>query len=314
MMTRHVCVLLALAVPALMSGCSSNSTEPAAQPGAGGSTAEGGATAAGGSSAGGATAAGGAAAGSANVATCLTGEDDLIADFETDNGLNPADGRQGGFYLYGDGSIKGAFDPPLDTTQSYPTDTANGNTACSGPGSFHTKASGWGVWGSALGTDFKAKDTSTGFKVSYDASKYKGISFWAKGAAKIDRVQVSIKDIYTDGDATFAGTEAATTAGITQCVYAPDPKTNCSPYLVKFVDAAFPAYANSQIDTTWKRFDVLFADTKQDEYNVGFHTAADKLDTAHLTGFSIQANADFSTSPITPNDYEIWVDDVYFIK
>jgi hypothetical protein len=34
----------------------------------------------------------------------------------------------------------------------------------------------------------------------------------------------------------------------------------------------------------------------------------------HLTGLGLQVNADFSTNPPTPNDFEIWVDDFYFIK
>jgi hypothetical protein len=246
------------------------------------------------------------------VPKCITIADDLIADFKTDNGLNPADGRTGGFYLYGDDSLAGKFDPPLVKNEAYPIDTTTGNPDCSGPGSFHTKATSWGVWGSALGTDFMAKD-SAGMKGSYDASKYKGISFWAKSAAPVTRVQVSFPDIYTDGGASFAGTDAAD-AGISQCVYAPDEKVKCSPYLVKFGDSAFPAYNDYQIDTTWKRFDVMFADTLQDQYNKGFHTAADKIDTAHLTAMAIQVNADFSTSPPTPNDYEIWIDDINFIK
>ena len=307
MTTRHVCALLALAVPVVMAGCSSNSTKSGTD-GTGGATAAGGAT-----TAGGATAVGGTTAASTVPEKCIKVSDDLIADFKTDNGLNPADGRSGGFYVYGDGSLNGLFDPPLVSNQAYPIDTQNGNDECSGPGSFHTKSSGWGVWGSALGTDFEPKDTN-GFKGSYDASKYKGISFWAKGAAPILHVQVMFKDIYTDGDASFAGTDAAADAGITQCVYAPDPKSNCSPYLVKLGDPLFSSYADSQIDTTWKRFDVLFTDTVQDPYNAGFHTAEDKLDTKHLTGFAIQVNADFSTNPPTPNDFEIWVDDVNFIK
>jgi hypothetical protein len=285
MMIRHVCALLALAGPMVMSACSKDEAKPGADSGPGAD---------------------------AVVSKCITVADDLIADFKTDNGLNPADGRQGGFYLYGDGSIKGAFDPPLVKDQPYPIDSQNGNDECSGPGSFHTHATGWGVWGAALGTDFMPKDSS-GFKGSYDASKYKGISFWAKGAAPISRVQVSFKDIYSDADASFAGTDAAD-AGMSQCVNAPDPKSNCSPYLVKFGDPTFAPYQSSQIDTTWKRFDVFFADTLQDQYNPGFHTAADKVDTKHLTGFAIQANADFSTSPPTPNDFEIWIDDVNFIR
>jgi hypothetical protein len=246
------------------------------------------------------------------VQKCITIADDLIADFKTDNGLNPADGRTGGFYVYGDDSLAGKFDPPLVKDEAYPIDTTTGNPDCSGPGSFHTKATGWGVWGSALGTDFMAKD-SAGLKGSYDASKYKGISFWAKSAAPLTKVQVSFPDIYTDGGASFAGTDAAD-AGISQCVYAPDESVKCSPYLVKFGDSAFSAYMDYQIDTTWKRFDIMFADTLQDQYNKGFHTAANKIDTAHLTAMAIQVNADFSTTPPTPNDYEIWVDDINFIK
>jgi len=237
----------------------------------------------------------------------------LIADFDTDNGLNPADGRQGGFYVYGDESIAGLFDPPLVKGESYPIDKTTGHDGGSGPGSFHTKATGWGVWGSALGTDFMPKDAG-GFKGTYDASKYKGISFWAKSAAPVPRVQVSFPDVFTDGGASFAGIPDGTDAGISQCVYAPDEKVKCSPYLVKFGTADFAPYQNYQIDTTWKKFDIFFADTLQDSFNKGFHTVADKLDTQHLTAMAIQANADFSTNPPTPNDFEIWVDDVYFIK
>jgi hypothetical protein len=297
MTIRQVCVLLALASPMAMSGCSKDSAKPETDSGPSGT----------------------ADTADAVPPKCFTNADDLIADFKTDNGLNPADGRQGGFYLYDDNSIKGAFDPPLVSGQAYPIDSDNGNDECSGKGSFHTHATNWGVWGAALGTDFEPKNSS-GFKGSYDASKYKGISFWAKAAAPLSHVQFSIKDIYTDGDASFDGMDAAD-AGFTQCVYVASNPQNCSPFLVKFGEDStyFPAYQNFKIDTTWKRFDILFADTRQDQYNKGFHAAADpvnqsNLDTAHLTGMALQVNADFSTSPPTPNDFEIWVDDFYFFK
>jgi hypothetical protein len=300
---KHISTLLALASPILVSACSKDSTKPGTDSGPVAN----------------ADVAVTNPPDSAPVVKCFSGTDDLIADFKTDNGLNPADGRQGGFYLYDDNSIKGTFDPPLVTGQAYPIDTQNGNDACSGPGSFHTKAANWGVWGAALGVDFEPKNSS-GFKGSYDASKYKGISFWAKSGAPLSHVQFSIKDIYSDGDASFDGTDAAD-AGWTQCVYVANNAQNCSPFLVKFgEDAAyFPNYQTYKIDTTWKRFDVYFADTRQDQYNKGFHAAADavnqsNLDTAHLTGMAIQVNADFSTNPPTANDFEIWIDDVYFIK
>jgi hypothetical protein len=325
MTCRPVCALLALAGALMTSGCKQEQAKPAttdsgpttkadtakpltdtrpavnedtADPGAGPDTVD------------------------AVVVTCLSGDDDLIADFNSEdrNGLHPADGRQGGFYVYGDGSIKGAFEPPLVKGEDYPVDPDNGNDQCSGPGSFHTKASSWGVWGAALGTDFKPKGDN-GLKGSYDASKYKGVSFWAKATAALNHVQVSFKDIYSDGDASFDGTDSAD-AGFSQCVYVNQSRPeNCSPFLVKFGEdpTYFPAYQDYKIDDTWKRFDVYFADTRQDQYNKGFHAAEDpinqsNLDVAHLTGLSVQVNADFSTTPPTPQDFEIWVDDFYFIR
>jgi len=233
--------------------------------------------------------------------------EELIADFTKDNGLNPADGRQGGFYVYGD--PKGTFDPPKVGEDPYPIDAATGNPNGSGPGSFHTKASGFSQWGAAVGTDFKPMEGS--YKGTYDASKYKGVSFWAKAGAALTGVQVSFKDIYTDDK----GNPNTLNPEIFPCAYITGATNNCSPYLVKFGDAAnFPDYAEQQIDTEWKRFDIYFEHTKQDQYNPGFHTEADKVDLQHLTAMGIQVNANFSTTPTTPNDFELWIDDVYFIK
>jgi len=250
------------------------------------------------------------------VYTCIKIADDLIADFTTDNGLSPVDGRSGGFYVYGDGSLAGQFDPPLVKDQPYPIDTKTGNT-CSGPGSFHVKATGWGVWGAALGADFMSRMPldagmaydGKGFKTTYDASKYKGISFWAKAAAPLTRVQVSFPDVYTDA----AAIPSTIDPSISSCVYSTGA-SNCSPYLVKLGDSTFPKYQDYQIDTTWKRFDIFFEDTLQDPFNKGFVPPGDQLSLKYLTAMAIQVNANFTATDITPNDFEIWVDDVNFIE
>lgn len=385
----------------------------------------------------------------AAVFTCIqTSDDGLIADFTTDNGLNAVDGRQGGFYVYGDGT--GTFDPPAVVCQSYPIDTTVGNPTCSGPGSFHVKATGFAKWGAALGVDFapalgsssgsggttasggsggaggasgnggssgsgsggnspggsgtggkadaggtsasggnggsgaggksgggglstnggnsgvdggggpggsngsggngqggngqggngqggngsggatanggmsgsggsggssticaQLTDAATPLKGNYDASKYKGVSFWAKSTAPLAGVQVSFPDIYTDGaaDPTLVDPNAS------RCAYVSGSTINCSPYLVKFGDSAFPAYKNYQIDTTWKRFDIYFADTQQDQYNPpGLSVVTPNIDSAHLTAMAIQANAIYVGGSPTPNDFEIWVDDINFIQ
>jgi hypothetical protein len=286
----------------------------------------------------------------AAVASCIGGAEDLLADFSVDNSLSPVGGRKGGFYVYGDESTTGQFDPPNVSGKPYPIDKANGNPHCSGPGSFHLKATGWGNWGAALGVDLVARPSELidggtpvdshdggpgaiavdadgtvaapqGPKGTYDASKYKGISFWAKASKPLIGVQVSFPDAYSDAAASFAGLPDMKDASFTSCVYIQDPRYNCSPYLVKFGadNEYFPSYMTYSIDTTWKRFDVYFADTRQDRYNIGFHAAANpkketNVDLKHLTSFAIQVNAIYVGGAPTANDFEIWVDDVYFIR
>jgi len=309
MATKHTCLLSILFASGLvLSGCTRTTNPSDATGGTGGGTE----TGTGGTTAGSSDAQAEAGAASA----CINVPDDLIADFTTDNGLNPADGRSGGFYVVGDNSLAGKFDPPFVQDQPYPIDATSGNK-CSGPGSFHTKATGWGVWGAAVGVDFMARMPldagmaydGKGFKQTYDASKYQGISFWAKAAAQLTRVQVSFPDIYTDA----AANPATIDPSISSCVYSAGA-SNCSPYLVKLGDPTFPKYKDYQIDTTWKRFDIFFADTLQDPYNKGFVPPGNQLSVKYLAAMDIQVNANFTATDVTPNDFEIWVDDVNFIR
>ena len=59
---------------------------------------------------------------------------------------------------------------------------------------------GFRDWGSAMGVDFVpsvTNDAGIAAKGTYDATKYRGIAFWAKAAAPIPFVQVSVLDPYT---------------------------------------------------------------------------------------------------------------------
>lgn len=236
----------------------------------------------------------------------LFNANDLIADFSTDSGLNPVDGRSGAFFVYGDGL--GSFDPPARS--NYPIDFLTGNPSCSGPGSFHVKATGFTIWGATIAADFVAKPDGGTYGSTYDASKYKGVSFWARGAAAIANVQVSFPDVYTDGGANPTAIDPT----VQPCVYVASSSVGCSPYLVKFADPFFPGYLNYQIDTTWKRFDILFSDTLQDPYNRGYHTSLDKLDVHHLTRMAIQVGVNYVDGTPRANDFEMWIDDVRFIE
>ena len=59
---------------------------------------------------------------------------------------------------------------------------------------------------------------------------------------------------------------------------------------------------------------MLFVDTRQDPGNGGYHTPADRLTGDKLTAMAIQINADYSTGLPVARDFEIWLDDVTFIK
>ena len=200
-----------------------------------------------------------------------------------------------------------------------------GNPNCSNAGSLRVKGTGFADWGAAMGVDFMPKvptDASmfgTNVKGTYNASKYKGIAFWAKAAAPVRFVMVKFLDPYTDRSSILPDAE--------WCDYKAGMPNNCSPYIVKFgygytgddatANAAdYPAYVDYKIDQNRKRFEILFAHTKQDRYNPGLKSPGDKLAVDKLMGMAIQVNSDRTTTPgmILPNDFEIWIDDVTFSK
>jgi hypothetical protein len=250
--------------------------------------------------------------------------DDLISNFENDNSLSPVGGRQGGWYTYGDDI--GHF----ANSSGYNIAVDEGNPNCSPMGALHVKGTGFAMWGAAMGADWRPRpageDGGYGVKMTYDASAYRGISFWAKSSALLDGIQVSFPDLYTDNAAPphdmpdpFDPTMNLCTDCV--CQYAAGFPNNCSPYLVQFgrkgdaaADVLFSGYSSYQLDTTWKRFQVLFVDTRQDPGNGGYHTAADRLTVDKLTAMAIQVNADYSTGLPQARDFEIWLDDVSFIK
>jgi hypothetical protein len=244
--------------------------------------------------------------------------DDVISDFTMDNGVHPVDGRQGGWFTYADRSGVGTLDPPEGGAATPDLDTGNPN--CSGPGTLHVISMGFDDWGSAMAVDFVPKVALDGggtAKGTYDASRYRGIAFWARAAAPIPFVQVSVMDPYTIPESVLPADQ--------HCRYAAGMPDNCSPYLVKFgygymgealtpVMEDYPKYINYQIDTTWKRFEILFADMKQDRTNPGLQAPGNMLPKNQITGMAIQVNTDHSTTPPTPTNWEMWLDDVSFIK
>ena len=245
-------------------------------------------------------------------------DEDVISDFTTDNGVKPVDGRQGGWYTYSEHSGVGMLTPPEGA--GFLPDLTDGNPNCSKAGSLHLKATGFIDWGAATGVDFKPQVTVDGgarVKGTYDATKYRGISFWAKAAMPVKFAMVKFLDPYTETPSVLPQSE--------WCVYNAVLPNNCSPYVVKFgygytgdplvaLTADYPKYVNTEIDTTWKKFEIAFADTKQDRFNPGTKSPGDKLDTTQLMGMAIQFNTDHSTTPPGEVNVEVWIDDVAFFK
>ena len=154
-----------------------------------------------------------------------------------------------------------------------------------------------------------------------------------KASAPLDGIQVSFPDLYTDKaapkhDMPDPNDPTMFICMDCTCEYVAGFPNNCSPYLVQFGKKGdgrvsvvkdgkavlFSGYSAYQLDTTWKRFQVLFVDTRQDPGNGGYHTVDNRLDVAHLTAMAIQINADYSTGLPAARDFEIWLDDVTFIK
>jgi hypothetical protein len=184
-------------------------------------------------------------------------------------------------------------------------DIAPGNPSCSAAGAFHVKGSGFSAFAS-LFVDLKPRpmvgDGGFGDKMTYDASAYRGISFWAKMSTNVSRVAVKLSDINTDSsapphdmaDPANPGSNLCTAC---RCIYNPGP-LNCSPY---GGDA-------SNLDSTWKRFEFAFANMSQDSANPGYHPPSNKLDTTKLISLFI-----WIVPPAT-SAFEIWIDDVTFVR
>jgi len=271
---------------------------------------------------------GGGSPSDAGNSNCPSG-DFLISNFDQDNGLAPVGGRQGGWYTYHDDL--GMF--LTGGTNGYDIAFNQGNPSCSPDGALHLKGMGFAMWGAATGVDWRPRppdgDGGYGDKMTYDASQFRGVAFWAKASAPLDGVQVSFPDIYTDGaapshDMPDPGNASApplcmASDGTCKCIYNANSQYNCSPYLVQFgikgdagAAVAFSGYSSYQIDTTWKRFEVLFVDLKQDPGNGGYHPPSNTVTLDKLTAMAIQINADYTSGSAKARDFEIWLDDIGF--
>ena len=230
--------------------------------------------------------------------------DDLLSDFSMDNGVFPVDGRTGGWYTYADKSGFGTLDPPEGGAA--PPDLDTGNPNCSGPGTLHVISIGVRRLGLGDGGGLRAEGArstpAARAKGTYDAIEVpRHRLLGARGGADPVRAGggASTRTRRSRRVCSAEPSAACTTAAM--------PAMNCSPYLVKFgygymgealtpVMEDFPKFIGTQIDTTWRRFEILFADMKQDSTNPGRPSPDNTLAVSQITGMAIQVNTDHSTS------------------
>jgi hypothetical protein len=114
----------------------------------------------------------------------------MIDDTEDNNALIlPTDGRKGYWYASNDGSATQA--PKMGVT--FPME-AGGHGASKY--AVHTSGSAFTGWGALVGFDFDAVSGQP--KKGWDASAYRGITFWAKAGSTPLTVVFSLPDIDTD--------------------------------------------------------------------------------------------------------------------
>ncbi|HEY5948947.1 MAG TPA: hypothetical protein VIV40_25825 [Kofleriaceae bacterium] len=114
--------------------------------------------------------------------TTPTGPSDLIDDLEDgDDAINETNGRMGGWYTFNDESTTGT-QMPAGEGFTATAGGANGSAFAAA-----TSGTGFTVWGAGMGFDLNNPEAvgMTGPRAQYDASRFKGIAFMAKGNVPI---------------------------------------------------------------------------------------------------------------------------------
>jgi cellulase (glycosyl hydrolase family 5) len=229
----------------------------------------------------------------------------VISDFETGSLLQYVqDGRGQGalpWYGYGVGDVDDQYGiaqtysivDPMNSANHFAVDSTQ-HGPCSSKGALRVSSPGKAGMGSyaGFGIDFMARTPTTKKKLTYDASKYSGIGFWAKCDADLQFAYIKLVDAAEDAD-------VDTSVMPTPCSYTTN---TCNAYGVK----------NAAITTTWSYYKAYFSEALQDPNGSAFGSGVDKT---KLTGFQIYVNP-FSPRTGTPsaNPFNCYIDDVHFLS
>lgn len=174
----------------------------------------------------------------------------LIDDMEDKDGaIITAEGRQGYWYSYSDGTGTMTPDPKKGFTMTAITPPREASTSAA-----HMAGMGFTMYGGGMGFDLNAMGTT---KSGYDASGYSGVTFFArigKGASAALRVNISDKDTAPEG-------------GVCN-----NAKGKCNDFHGQDIT----------LTEDWKQYTIKFTDLKQQGYGDPFP----KLLTTALYGMS----------------------------
>jgi hypothetical protein len=194
----------------------------------------------------------------------------LIDNMEDAEGsILASEGRKGAWYIYNDETMGATQEPAMvPFTMAKVEPPRDGSTYAA-----NTKGSGFMTWGAGFGFDL---NTTGMTKSAYDASKYSGISFWAKiGAGTSGAVRFNIGDKNT--------APAGGVCGTGKC------------------DDDFGA--DLTLTETWQKFEIKFADMKQVGWSMAMLPAIEK---SALYSVHFQSGAKLT--------FDIWVDDIGFFE
>jgi hypothetical protein len=218
----------------------------------------------------------GSAAADCAALPLTTTADDIISTFEDGTGsVMQVAGRGGGFYMFND--MTGTQTPaPGALPDAKPV------TRCESKFALCMSGSGFTTWGAGLGTDFAPTTAAAGgtaTKMTYDASKYTGVSFWAKSASAAVSVRVSFKDKNTAPEGGQCDAMAATGA------------TACNDDWGKGLN----------LTTDWRPYTITFAELRQ----AGWGKASSAFDIKNVYSIQLQVNKGI--------DFDLCIDDIAFV-
>jgi hypothetical protein len=206
---------------------------------------------------------------------------DVVSDFESGKAdVLAVGGRGGSWFLFDDGT---GMQTPVKTLNV--TLVAESGGACNSLFAFHSTGSGFTVFGAGFGADFAPKPAGAMVSTVYDASAYSGVAMFAKAATPI-ALRVSVSDHGTAPEGMV-------------CVDTTD-KTNkmrCGDYFGSDI----------MIGTDWQDFSMPFAKMTQRGFGLPVATGIDKSKV-----YTIRAQ--IKGSAAAPGAYDIWIDDVRFVK